>query len=496
MMAPSWPRGLVRVDANENPKGRSKPTNFFGRGPVRRSFRAEEVWLAGDSTALAYKEFTADIAVQIRSAQTSVAFRAALNTDDRTELDNYFAWPRAVVKDSSDRVCGLLMPLIPDVFYGEQVDPDTGMMSFKLRTMDWLTSSEKQRAAAHFELANIDKTERLILLTQLVYAIRLLHKHGWVFGDLNLRGVAFALNPPRILLFDCGCYGAISDSSRRRFSTPFWDPPEHPITPAAERVYSRELPDAVTDVYKLGLAILRCLTPGRCAATSRAISRLSGELDGEGASLLGRALSADRAARPTVTELSAYFGGMVSRRVGVPELISTRLTARVSHGSEAVNRPQRDHASGAVEGAEQHLLKPTTPRRPKVFLCHSSSDKPSVRTLRRRLLEDGCKPWLDEEDILPGQDWDREIRRAIRTSDLVLVCLSKTSVNKVGYLQKEIKDVLDVADEQPEGTIFVIPARLELCEVPDRLRRWNWVDLFEDTGYSRLLRAVQNPRGD
>jgi len=459
---------------------------FSGQDQFGAVFRAERFRLAGDPTALIYKEFTSDIAVQIRSARTSVGFRAALNADDRADLDNYFAWPRAVVKDSSRRVCGLLTPLTPDVFYGEQLDPDSGLMTFKPRTMAWLTSSERQRTAAHVQLANVDKTERLILLTQLIYAIGLLHKHGWVFGDLNLRGVVFALNPPRLLLLDCGCAGAISDSSRRRFSTQFWEPPEHP----------HELPDTATDVYKLGLAILRCLTPGKGAATSRAVSRLSGELDGEGANLLGRALSADRASRPTAMELLAYFGSLVSRRVGVPELIRTRLAADVSDNSKAMSGLQHDLEAAIVVAAEQHPPKAAAPRRPKVFLCHTSSDKPSVRALRRRLLEDGCQPWLDEEDILPGQDWDREIRRAIRASDLVLVCLSRTSVNKVGYLQKEIKSVLDVADEQPEGTIFVIPARLELCDVPERLRRWHWVDLFEDTGYSRLLRTVWNPRSD
>lgn len=127
----------------------------------------------------------------------------------------------------------------------------------------------------------------------------------------------------------------------------------------------------------------------------------------------------------------------------------------------------------------------------KVFLCHSSSDKSSVRTLRSRLLDDGIQPWFDEEDIIPGQDWDFEIRKAIRASDIVLVCLSKTSISKVGYLQKEIRNVLDVADEQPEGTIFLIPARLEPVEVPERFRRWQWVDLFEEKGYPRLIRALQ-----
>lgn len=69
--------------------------------------------------------------------------------------------------------------------------------------------------------------------------------------------------------------------------------------------------------------------------------------------------------------------------------------------------------------------------------------------------------------------------------------MSQSSITKSGYVQKEIKYVLDVADEQPEGTIFVIPLKLEECNVPERLRHWHWVNLFEEQGYKRLIRALQ-----
>ncbi len=130
-----------------------------------------------------------------------------------------------------------------------------------------------------------------------------------------------------------------------------------------------------------------------------------------------------------------------------------------------------------------------------VFLCHPSGDKGRVRDLYRRLRADGFAPWLDEEDLLPGQDWEREIRRAVRAADVVLVCLSAHSVTKRGFVQKEIRLALDVADEQPEGTIYIIPARLEECEVPDRLRPLHWVDLFEPRGYERLLDALRRRAG-
>lgn len=127
----------------------------------------------------------------------------------------------------------------------------------------------------------------------------------------------------------------------------------------------------------------------------------------------------------------------------------------------------------------------------KVFLCHSSADKPAVRDLFHKLLKEGINPWLDEEDLLPGHEWQQEIPKAVRTSDVVIVCLSKSSISKAGYVQKEIRYALDVADEQPEGTIFIIPVKLEQCEVPERLKRWQWVNLFEERGYERLMTALQ-----
>jgi len=127
----------------------------------------------------------------------------------------------------------------------------------------------------------------------------------------------------------------------------------------------------------------------------------------------------------------------------------------------------------------------------KVFLCHASTDKPKVETLYRRLVEAGFDPWLDEEKLLPGQEWDLEIRKAVRASDVVIVCLTRNSVNKEGYVQKEIRVALDVADEKSEGTIYLIPARFEDCSVPERLNRWQWVNIYEKNGYRKLLSSLE-----
>jgi formylglycine-generating enzyme required for sulfatase activity len=129
-------------------------------------------------------------------------------------------------------------------------------------------------------------------------------------------------------------------------------------------------------------------------------------------------------------------------------------------------------------------------RKLRVFLCHSWGDKTSVCKLYQRLKNDGFSPWLDEEDLIPGQDWQREISKEVGLCHVVIVCLSSVSINKEGFVQKEIRIALDAADQKPKGTIFIIPARLEECKVPDRLSQWHWVNLFEESGYGKLVHSL------
>jgi len=126
----------------------------------------------------------------------------------------------------------------------------------------------------------------------------------------------------------------------------------------------------------------------------------------------------------------------------------------------------------------------------RIFILHASQDKPAVRELYRKLSADGFDAWLDEEKLLPGQDFDMEIYKAVRDADIIIICLSNASIRKEGYIQKEIKRALDIVAEKPEGVIYMIPARLEECEVPSRLKSFHWVDLFEVDGYSKLRKSL------
>ena len=126
----------------------------------------------------------------------------------------------------------------------------------------------------------------------------------------------------------------------------------------------------------------------------------------------------------------------------------------------------------------------------KVFICYAREDEALTRNLYNRLLRDGFQPWLDKEDILPGQDWESEIKKAVKKCDYILVCLSKSSISKTGFVQKEIRLALDVADTQPDGSIFLIPIRLEEIDIPERLSQLQWVNYFDNEGYGRLITAL------
>jgi len=129
----------------------------------------------------------------------------------------------------------------------------------------------------------------------------------------------------------------------------------------------------------------------------------------------------------------------------------------------------------------------------RVFLCHASEDKGQVREVYQRLAAiEAFEPWLDEEDLLPGQDWAYEIPRALQASDFILIFFSSVSVGRRGYVQREMKLALDALQEMPVGSIFTIPVRLDECEVPEPFRRYHYANLFDPRGFDRLVTALRH----
>lgn len=139
------------------------------------------------------------------------------------------------------------------------------------------------------------------------------------------------------------------------------------------------------------------------------------------------------------------------------------------------------------------------PKKLSVFLCHAPEDKPKVRELHKllRLEDTWIEPWLSEEKILPGQDWRAEITEALRNADVIIICLSAISVAKEGFVQAEIKRALDISEQKPERTIFIIPLLFDDCNIPNSLQKYqyHWAsDSLADT-HPKLLLSLKARAG-
>ena len=307
---------------------------FLAEGGFGRIYRVDDFRLPGDAAPLAFKEFTIKQAEQARATGKVVGFRASLSPPDRAELDSFSAWPRELVTGASGDVCGLVMPLIPPEFFCQAADPDTGQVGPQPRNIMWLMSSVRQRQEAVSDVPDIGLLDRLYLLSELAYALAWLHHRGWVFGDLSFGNVVFSLDPPRVLLIDCDSAAALTDTTRQQASTWYWDPPEVALRPEPG-VEQQDLQDDLTDRYKLGLAILRCLKPGKGAATTREVTRLAGDLDAMGFSLVSKALATNRSERPAARELYLYLRRAVLAILTPPEVTARLVTSFCVRGQDA-----------------------------------------------------------------------------------------------------------------------------------------------------------------
>jgi len=126
----------------------------------------------------------------------------------------------------------------------------------------------------------------------------------------------------------------------------------------------------------------------------------------------------------------------------------------------------------------------------RIFISYAREDERAVKQLYHKLIGAGFIPWMDKVDLLPGEQWWPAIEKALREADFLIICLSNTSVQKRGFVRREFRAALDLWQEKRDSDIYIIPVRLENCDPPDELDRFQWLDLFEDGEWPRLIRAL------
>jgi hypothetical protein len=132
--------------------------------------------------------------------------------------------------------------------------------------------------------------------------------------------------------------------------------------------------------------------------------------------------------------------------------------------------------------------------RVRVFLAYAAEDRALVRKLYRALQKAGFEPWMDEQKLLPGQNWPRAVERAMDLSDFVLACFSRRSTGKRGYFQCELRYALDLAARMPLDDVFFVPVRFDDCELPRHIvESVHYVDMFPNwkRGVQSLISSIR-----
>lgn len=136
-----------------------------------------------------------------------------------------------------------------------------------------------------------------------------------------------------------------------------------------------------------------------------------------------------------------------------------------------------------------------------IFLAHASEDKVFVRRFYQILRENGLKPWLDEVNLEPGVRWEEQIKEAIKNAGFFIAFISKTSVNKSGYIQKELRMALNELEQKPPGKIYFIPALIDDVELPNisvgtiNLRDYQAARISDDVGCQKLIDYLKKNLG-
>jgi hypothetical protein len=124
-----------------------------------------------------------------------------------------------------------------------------------------------------------------------------------------------------------------------------------------------------------------------------------------------------------------------------------------------------------------------------VFISYAREDSATANRLYNDITAAGYSVWLDTKVLRPGQRWKPAVTTAIQESAAFLALISRSTEGR-GYVQKELKEALDVLAEVPANQVFIIPARLEDVRpgIPD-LAELTWVDLFPEyrDGLERIL---------
>lgn len=126
---------------------------------------------------------------------------------------------------------------------------------------------------------------------------------------------------------------------------------------------------------------------------------------------------------------------------------------------------------------------------PKVFICHSSRDKPFIRHLCAELERHGVNVWLDEKEIRVGESLRQRLESGLEQCEYVLVALSRSALESQ-WVQKELSAAFSLELYRKKDVL--LPVLIEPAKLPIFLLDKKYADFSNDwsEGLNELLIAL------
>lgn len=149
------------------------------------------------------------------------------------------------------------------------------------------------------------------------------------------------------------------------------------------------------------------------------------------------------------------------------------------------------HLNNSFSPPKRHEI--TVKKAPIVFICHAKADREKAQQLFDRFQAADFEPWFDEEDLQAGDTWERKIERTIgKIIDYFVVVQSHVMSGKPeSFFHKEIRLALKREERFGEGFCFVIPIRIEECDLLENLKHIQTKDVFDEDGINTVIRHIK-----
>jgi hypothetical protein len=126
----------------------------------------------------------------------------------------------------------------------------------------------------------------------------------------------------------------------------------------------------------------------------------------------------------------------------------------------------------------------------RIFISHSSHDKPEARSLSVDLSSRGHRPWLDEWEITVGESIPKAVGEGIENCDVLILMMTKNSMQSQ-WVENEWHT--KYWSEILKKKILLLPALFEECEIPTLLRHRKYANFTSSfsNGLEEILAALR-----